>query len=252
VLIVIGTLWVNWRLRNNPVDPEFVITKTHAVSIVKNVKAVPMEFVLPDSSKVKLFKGAQITYPTKFNRREIALVGDALFNVTADPSKPFMVFHEDMITRVLGTCFLIKSGLATGNDEVIVYSGKVEVIRSAKKSSFVERVIGKPLTVKLTMNQRAVLNEKENTLRETLAEAPIPIEAKQKLLKEVAFKEVDLTDLAKRLSDLYGIAIRVKPAAKKITFTGDLSDMELFNQLNVICNVTETTYQVEGKTIIIH
>lgn len=252
VLIIISVLWVNRRLCDNPVDPEFVVTKTRSVSVVKNVKSAPMEFFLPDSSKVKLFKGAQISYPTKFDSREIVLIGDALFDVTANPSQPFSVFHEGMITRVLGTCFLIKSGLSTGNDEVIVYSGKVEVIRSAKRNSIIERIIEKPLAVKLTMNQRAVLNEKENTLRETLAEVPIPIEAKQKLLKEVAFKEIDLADLTKRLSDLYGIAINVEPAAKKITFTGDLSDMELFNQLNIICNVTETTYRVEGKTIIIH
>ncbi|GAA4806161.1 FecR family protein [Olivibacter ginsenosidimutans] len=251
VIIIAGAVWINRRLRCNPVEPEFVLAKSHAVVVVKNNKQGTMELILPDASNVKLFKGAQLTYPKAFNRREITLVGDALFDVKSDPSNPFVVFHEGMITRVLGTCFLIKSGVTTGNDEVIVYSGKVEVIRSSKKSNFIERIVEKPVTVQLTMNQRAVLNEKEQTLRETLAETPVPIEAKQKLLQETAYKEMTLSDLAKRLSDVYGITIQVKPQAKNITFTGDLSDMGLFNQLKLICNVTETTYHIEEKTIII-
>jgi len=251
VLLLVGTWWVRQRLCENPVNPGFVYASNSSTTVVKNPHSEPMEVVLPDASKVKLFSGAQMTYATAFKNREVALIGDALFNVKANPANPFMVFHDEMITKVLGTCFLIKAGAQKGEDEVVVYSGTVEVIRSTKKKSLLARVITNPPHVQLTMNQRAVLNKKEDAIRETLAEAPVPIKANEQLLQDVAFKEVTMADLAKRLSRVYGIAIRVEPAAKKVTFTGDLNHMELFDQLDMICNVTETTYQLEGKSIII-
>jgi len=250
VLLIVGTAWVNQRLALYPIDPEFIAKKVDAVSIFSNIHDEPLEVVLPDSSRVKLFKGARIKYATTFAQRDIVLSGNALFNVSADPNHPFRVFHEGMVTKVLGTCFMIKEG-GTGNNEVIVYSGKVEVTRSDKRSSIVERIIEKPSAVNLGLNQRVILNEEDNTLHETLAEDPVPIETKRTLLNEVVFREINLLDLTKKLSDVYGIDIKVKPNAKKVTFTGDLSDMELFNQLSIICNVTETNYYIEGKSIII-
>jgi len=250
VLLLAGAWWARERLCENPVDPIFVYTK-NPLTVIKNSETEPMEVVLPDASRVKLFSGAQITYATAFKYREVSLVGDALFNVEANPANPFMVFHDEMITKVLGTRFLIKAGAKMGEDEVVVYSGTVEVIRSTKEKGLLTRIITDPPRVQLTMNQRAVLNKKEEAIRETLAEMPVPIAANEQLLWDVAFKEVTMADLAKRLSDVYGITIRVEPRAKKITFTGDLSDMELFDQLSMICNVTETTYQLKGKSIII-
>lgn len=252
ILLVIGGWWVNQRLSLNPIEPSFVTKKVSGTIVHRNVKEEPVEIILPDSSRVKLFKGAEVQYAKSFQERDVKLKGNALFNVTTDPNHPFRVFHEGMITRVLGTCFMIKEGAVSGNNEVIVYSGRVEVIRSSKKINIVERIIEKPTAVKLTPNQRVILNEENNTLTETLVEDPIPIETKkQALLDEVLFKEISLSDLSKRLGEVYGIEIKVNPSLRKITFTGDLSDMELFNQLRLICNVTETTYHMEGKSIII-
>lgn len=251
-LLIIGAWWVNQRLSLNPIEPDFVAKKINNTVVHKNMNEEPFEIILPDSSRVKLFKGAEIQYAKSFEQRDMKLKGNALFNVTADPHHPFRVFHEGMITRVLGTRFMIKEGVIPGNNEVIVYSGRVEVTRSSHKSNIVERIIDKPTAVNLTPNQRVILNEEENTLTETLVEDPIPIATKkQALLDDVLFKEIKLVDLSKRLGEVYGIEIKVTPSLRKVTFTGDLSDMELFNQLNVICNVTETTYHMEGKAIII-
>jgi len=124
-------------------------------------------------------------------------------------------------------------------------------MRENKNMSILERIVAKPAGVSLTVNQRAILDEHNNVLSEALVEQPIPIETKRSLLNDVAFNEVSLSDLGERLSEVYGLNIEVKDAVKNITFTGDLSDMELFNQLDIVCKVTRTTYNIEGKTIII-
>ncbi|QEL01518.1 DUF4974 domain-containing protein [Olivibacter sp. LS-1] len=248
VLLIVGSVWVYNRLKCNPVEPDFVSKKESFITKVINPNDEPLEVSLPDSTRIKLFKGAQLTYATRFNKREVSLVGDALFNVKGDPANPFQVFHEEMITRVLGTCFKIQSGKGAGKDEVIVYTGKVQVIRSAK-NNLVRRIIETPKTLNLTMNQRAILDEQKGSFSETLVERPIPVETKRTLLDEVVFKEISLADLANKLSDVYHIDIRVRPAVRKITFRGDLSGMELFDQLNLVCNVTETNYHIIDKTI---
>lgn len=251
IFLLIGTIWVKWRLDAYVIDPEFTRASAQKITIVSNSSDEPLEITLPDSSSVKLFKGAEVTYATRFNKREVALRGDALFNVRANPENPFMVFHDEMITKVLGTCFKITAGSGSGSDQVTVYSGKVQVIRSGKKKNLVERIVENPAIVNLTINQRVVLDERQNTFSETLAEKPIPIETKRTLLNEVSFNEISLPQLAEKLSEIYGIPIKVDPKVKHTTFTGDLSNLELFNQLGMICNVTDTKYKIEGKGIII-
>lgn len=251
IFLLIGTVWAKWRSDAYLTDPDFVKTHIQKITVVSNSSDEPLEIVLPDSSHVRLFKGAEIKYATKFDQREVALNGDALFSVTANPKNPFMVFHDKMITKVLGTCFKITAGSSLGNDQVTVYSGKVQVIRSGKKKNFVERIVEKPAIVNLTINQRVVLDERQNTFNETLAEKPVPIDTKRTLLNEISFNEISLPQLAEKLSEIYNIPIKVDPKVKHTTFTGDLSNLELFSQLGMICNVTDTKYKIQGKTILI-
>jgi len=252
-LLLGASLWIKWRLECHPVKPDFTCSSSDDIVVVSNTHSKPKTIYLPDSTIVELYRGSTLSYPVKFKKtgREVNLEGNALFSVKANPENPFWVFHEGIITKVLGTRFLIKRGAENGLDEVIVYSGKVEVMRENKNKSILERIIAKPVGVSLTVNQRAILDERNNILSETLAEQPIPIETKRSLLNDVAFNEVSLSDLAERLSEVYGLNIEVRDQVRNITFTGDLSDMELFNQLDIVCKVTRTAYSIEGKTIII-
>ncbi len=88
---------------------------------------------LPDRSIITLNKNSSISYPEKFkgNKREIVLEGEAFFKVTPDKSKPFIIHANDVIVKVVGTSFNIKS--TNGNTEVIVESGIVQVIRRNKE-----------------------------------------------------------------------------------------------------------------------
>ena len=85
--------------------------------------------VLPDNSKVTLNAGSHLKYPASFSatERSVELHGEALFDVTSDPARPFTVQTDNMNVRVVGTVFGVKEYADDLSTSVSVASGKVEV-----------------------------------------------------------------------------------------------------------------------------
>lgn len=83
---------------------------------------------LPDSSVVTLGPGSRLKYAENFavNTREITLEGEAFFEVTKDPAKPFIIHTGIVQTRVVGTSFKIDA-LKGSRVTVSVSTGKVRV-----------------------------------------------------------------------------------------------------------------------------
>ena len=79
------------------------------VSTEKCSIAVPpgksYDIVLADGTKVWLYADSKLTYPLSFTGKERAvyLQGQAEFDVTHDPSHPFVIITDKMDVRVLGT-----------------------------------------------------------------------------------------------------------------------------------------------------
>ena len=84
---------------------------------------------LSDQTEVTLNAESLIKYPTQFTRdvRSVELNGEALFNVTPDPVRPFIIKTENMNIKVIGTVFNVKEYTDDLISSVLVASGKVEV-----------------------------------------------------------------------------------------------------------------------------
>ncbi|MCG8319845.1 MAG: FecR domain-containing protein [Cytophagales bacterium] len=84
--------------------------------------------VLDDGTRIMLNSDSKLIYPEHFEKdtREVALEGEAFFEVTRNPEKPFIIRSGDLTTTVLGTSFNIK---AFDNEDiaVTVATGKVKV-----------------------------------------------------------------------------------------------------------------------------
>ncbi|WP_031529147.1 FecR family protein [Dyadobacter crusticola] len=93
----------------------------------------PLTDTLPDGSVVTLNRNSSISYPKEFKgaSRQVALTGEAFFNVEPDKSKPFIISVNDVTVRVVGTSFNVKDNAK--QTEVIVETGLVEVAQHAKK-----------------------------------------------------------------------------------------------------------------------
>lgn len=85
--------------------------------------------VLPDQSTIRLSPSSAIAVDQSKGRREVTLLsGEAFFEVTPDPDRPFQVQTKDARVTVLGTGFNVRRGI-TGTD-VAVRHGRVRVERN--------------------------------------------------------------------------------------------------------------------------
>jgi len=104
-----------------------------AMRTVANPLGQRSKIILPDSSAVYLGAGSKLRMPDHFagNTREVELEGEAFFQVTKNPKKPFIIHTGSVQTKVLGTSFKIEAfrnmpltvSVATGKVRVDDYAG---------------------------------------------------------------------------------------------------------------------------------
>lgn len=95
--------------------------------------ATTLVTTLEDGSIVYLAGNTSLQYPKHFSpdKREVALQGNALFDITGNRTRPFLIETEDVQIEVLGTAFNVKSSESTPF-ELSVQRGEVKV--TSKKS----------------------------------------------------------------------------------------------------------------------
>ncbi|PYF75202.1 FecR family protein [Pedobacter nutrimenti] len=128
VVLAAGTYGI-LQFKKTPVQEQL------AVREVNNPLGQRSRVVLPDSSEVFLGAGSKLRFPERFaaKTREISLEGEAFFQVTKNPDKPFIIHTGTVQTRVLGTSFHIEAfkdfpltvSVATGKVRVDDYAGHV-------------------------------------------------------------------------------------------------------------------------------
>ncbi|WP_299524767.1 FecR family protein [Winogradskyella sp.] len=141
LLMSIGLL--NWPSKKNK-QWVFVQNTSHEVK----------KITLPDSSHVWLSSQSSLSYAPTFNtsQRETKLTGQAFFEVTKNPNSSFTIQTGEVLTKVLGTSFNIKSKDTLV--EVVVATGLVKV--SSQKEA-----------VELLPNQKVVYNANLESLQKT-------------------------------------------------------------------------------------
>lgn len=88
-----------------------------------------MNITLPDGTEVRLNSGSTLKFPDRFegNTRQVELIGEAFFNVTKNPNKPFIITSGEVSTTVLGTSFNVNTYPENQQIAVTVATGKVKV-----------------------------------------------------------------------------------------------------------------------------
>jgi len=100
-------------------------------ALVLLAEAAPAQHTLPDGSRLSLNQGTEIVEEfTESERRLRLLRGEAHFNVSKDPQRPFVVEAGGVEVRAVGTAFNVNLHLATL--EVLVTEGVVELELSSQ------------------------------------------------------------------------------------------------------------------------
>lgn len=84
-------------------------------------------FQLPDGSKGWLNGGSTLQFPVTFSGkyREVALEGEAYFDVVSNPEKPFVVSTDNVKVVALGTSFNVDAYEDDGTNKISLESGLV-------------------------------------------------------------------------------------------------------------------------------
>ena len=104
-------------------------TLSNGYCVVSTPAATTTLVTLSDGTKVMLNANSTLEYPASFDDaevREVCLKGEAHFEVTKNPHRPFVVKAGEMQTQVLGTIFDVKA-YRKDAPKVTLMQGKVKV-----------------------------------------------------------------------------------------------------------------------------
>lgn len=258
VIALIG-LSVYWLVRpdsafHNGEDGHLQPQLSHRI----NTRTTPDTVLLADQSRVILEPGARLYYPDSFaaGKREVYLEGNAYFEVTKNPQAPFYVYSNDIVTQVLGTSFFVKTDAATNNVEVSVRTGKVAVYE--KETPAGDRISkAASAGVILKPNQKVIYTRNNGHFRTMLVDLPLPVvmaNKQEEMVTELnfVFEETPLSRVLAQLEAAYHIEITIEnEAVGKALFSGDIKGQNLFDQLEIICQAVQATYEVRGTRILV-
>jgi transmembrane sensor len=252
VVIGISVLWYVFSNQKNSSIPETytynsqITNSEKQLNEVENLTSKPIKQILPDGSIIILEKNSKISYVKGFqgNIREVYLSGEAFFEVTKNPSKPFVINSNGLITKVLGTSFTIKAYENEKEFKVMVKSGKVSVYKQIETAK--EAIILNP-------NQQVVFDTKTAFFIKSIVENPIVLDKKLENIS-LEFDGTPVGEVFKQLEKIYGIEIVYDNEIMTECFvTASLSDDDsLYNKLQLVCKAIESTYEIsDGKIIIV-
>ena len=145
---------------------------------------------LADGTRIFLNGGSSISYPEVFQpeKREVRLSGEAFFEVTPNPERPFIVTSRAVTTKVLGTSFNVRA-FSEKDISVTVASGSVRVeVESAMSPSG----SGHANAVTLQPNSQAIYNagHREFTVREVNIEKQLAWKDNTLFFEDTSIEEV--------------------------------------------------------------
>ncbi len=194
--------------------------------------------ILRDSSKVTLNENSVLEFPKDFSdtQRYVRLQGEAYFNIKHDSKRPFKVYADSVVTKVLGTEFNIN--MQDQSVSVALISGSVDVE-------------GLGVSELLKANEKIDLDYKKHTIELK------KFNPKKELFwmhQELVFDNVPLESIVKILQDRFGMIITIKdPSLSKLTITGTFKGKGLSAILFSMSKAVDFKFKkISDQTIIIY
>jgi ferric-dicitrate binding protein FerR (iron transport regulator) len=260
LVLLAGLGWIFW-LRHQPktigYDQLVAEAKVEMRETVNN-SANPLTISLEDGSRVTLDPGSKVSYPTHFSdarrdggRREVFLSGKAFFDIAKDPSRPFFVYANELVTKVLGTSFTVRSYANEQEVSVAVKTGKVAVF-SREDPEVADKRSTRELTgVVIEPNQQVVFVRKTIKITKSLIPEP-EVVANAGTAPHFEFDEAPVSAVFTALQSAYGIDIIYdKHIMDECPITATLTEMSLYEKLDLICKAVDASYKsIDGRIVV--
>lgn len=235
-------------------------SETQVSLVFQNSGTEPIQRTLPDGSIVWLNSQATLSLAEGFNQseRNVFLRGEAFFKVAKDSLKPFTVHTGEVVTRVLGTSFNVKTFTDHHRVEVSVTEGKVSVsevnaYQDAPPSSGARDLPGagaNKRSVVLLANQRAVFTgDHQPLVKSVLREPEIPLVWKDRAL---VFNGAPVGEVIVGLNNRFAAHIQTESESmKQCRVKVDLSRRDIDTALRILCQLINAECRKVGDQIIL-
>jgi|GEM_PF-188354 len=206
---------------------------------IKTPVGMQTDFFLPDGSHVWLNSGSVFKFPVLFARdkRQVELVGEAFFDVSKDPSHPFLVKAGKMNVEVKGTRFNIINYPDETHTELILESGSVRLFSGDYEDH-------KTITL-IKPGELAVLDNTHNQL----SVSNVDVE-KYTAWKEgkLIFRDDQMDEVVKKLNRWFNVEIVLQSSElKEYVYTATYRDETLPEILELLKISAPIKYNVIGR-----
>jgi transmembrane sensor len=218
-------------------------SKPETFTIIKTGTGQVRKLELPDGSKVWLNAETSIRVSEDFEKKAYRSIylddGEAFFEVTKNPARPFLVITNSITTRVLGTSFNVKAYKQLNNAAVTVRTGRVQVNDKQKKLAI------------LRPNQKITYSIKGHTGSVTGCDAE---NSKTWTEGHTALNYVSFNELALAVKNIYGIRLTSK---NKLTNTYKYniiisSSRTIDETMRIICSIHQNSFRRKNNEVIIY
>ena len=213
---------------------------------ISNNSTTAQRHTLPDGSSVTLEPNSNIRFSSSFNisAREVRLEGEAFFEVVPSKNKPFLVYANDVTTKVLGTSFTVRSFQKDKHVTVAVKTGKVSVFAKSASSDPTQEII-------LTPNQEVTYDRTERIAARRIVEKPQPMVSAEEM-ERLRFEEAPLQDVLEAIEKVYGVHIDYDADKfSSCTLTTSVSGGGLYNRMDIITSAIGAHYELKEDRIVI-
>lgn len=235
---------------------EFAYTKqVSSRHLIENVntsdKAITLK--LPDGSTAELAANSRISYANNLDTtstRDVYLSGEAFFHVTKNPSRPFRVFANEIVTKVVGTSFSVRSFDQDTVIQVTVRTGKVSVYSQTREKRSASA--GKHGEIILMPNQQLLYQKEDESFQKVLLKDPMMTEP-MAAGGDRGNEDIPITTVFKNLSEAYEINIVFDAELLKhctINAPG-MKNESFYEKLDLICKAIGARYEIIDGQIII-
>lgn len=225
--------------------------KLELVKPIFNTVIVPYgkraQVTLSEGTIVWLNSGSKLVYPAIFstNKREVFLDGEAIFDVTKNPDKPFVVKSHQFDIEVVGTVFNVSAYSDDKYSNAVLQEGAIKLSHKSKAYLPSEKQIMEP-------GQMAVFDPDDEKFRLRNVN---PTDYLSWRNGYYIFKSERLGNILKKLSRYYNVEILLKDRTLFYeTFSGSL-DLKGNPEevLNIIQQTTPFKFRKEdGESLIIY
>lgn len=258
VMVIFSVLWYGFRSGYfSQWSNVHGIAKVDEQDFIEQINTTGkvIEIRLSDGSVVSLENNSRLKYYKDYKKdpyRKVFLTGEAFFNIAKNPLQPFLVYANEVVTKVLGTSFSVKAYDNEGSVVVSVKEGKVSVYSKESQREKGDTIESEMNGVVLMPNQQVLYERTEGSFNKTLVERPEIIK-EEALQFNFEFHSTPAKEVFEVLAEAYGIEIIFdEEGLENCYLTAPLGGEEpLFEKLKIVCRTIGATYELIDAKIVV-